>query len=199
LVPAPARLRVAVTERGRPYAAVLPARWRPAAGARARTLLARAERTMRALRSVREDERVTSGPGTLAVAHYRLAAPDRLAFDTDQGVHTVQIGGRQWVRTPGAPWIEGPIPGGLPFRTGTWFRWTPYARGVALLGETATAAELALTDPGTPVWITLTIDRRSGRVSSERLVAPARFIVHRFYDFNRRATILPPRRAVHGG
>ena len=198
LAPAPAALRVVVSENGRAYAAALPARWDPAAGARARRLLARAEATMRGLRSVVEDERVTSGPGTQAVARYWLSAPDRLAYRTGTGAESVEIGGRQWIRTPGVPWTEAPIPGGLPFRTRTWFRWTPYAQAIALLGERAGVAQLALMDPGTPVWIRLAIETRTGRVLREQLVAPARFIDHRFHSFDRPVVIRAPRGAVSG-
>lgn len=195
---ATARLRVEVTDRGRPFAVTLPTRWDPTAAARARRLVARAERTMRGLRSVVEDERVTSGPGTLAVARYWLRAPDRLGYRTGTGAESIEIGGREWVRTPGLPWTETAVPGGLPFRTASWFRWTPYARSVALLGQRAGVADLALGDPGTPVWVRLAVDVRSGRVLREQLVAPARLISHRFHSFDRPVRIVAPRDAVRG-
>jgi copper transport protein len=192
------RMRVRVADRGRTFAAVLSARWQPAGGARARRLVDRAERTMRALRSVVEDERVTSGPGTLAVARYWLRAPDRLAYRTGTGAESVEIGARQWLRTPGTPWTETAVPGNLPFRTPSWFRWTPYARSVALLGQRAGVAEVALTDPTTPVWVRLAIDVRRGRVLREQLVAPARLIEHRFHSFDRPVRIVAPANAVRG-
>src|SRR5207247_8288140 len=63
LASVPPTLRVVVAERGRSYAAALPVRWDPGGARRARQLLDRGQRTMRALHSVIEDERVTSGPG----------------------------------------------------------------------------------------------------------------------------------------
>jgi hypothetical protein len=195
----PPTLRATVTDRGRVYTARLPARWQRGASADARRLLERAERTMRALRSVREDELVTSGPGTRALTRYALSAPDRLAFATDRGVRTVQIGRRQWLRAPGDQWTVAPIPGGLPFRTRTWFRWTPYARTVELLGERRGVAELAAADPSTPVWFRLSVDERTGRVLREELVARARLIRHRFFGFNGRVSIVPPKDAVRAG
>jgi copper transport protein len=192
------RLRVSVTEGGRAFVAALPARWQPASGARARRLVDRAERTMRALRSLVEDERVTSGPGTLAVARYWLRAPDRLAYRTGTGAESVEIGARQWLRTPGTPWTATRVPGDLPFRTPSWFRWTPYARSVALLGQRAGVADVALADPSTPVWVRLAIDVRRGRVLRDRLVAPARLIEHRFHSFDRPVRIVAPANAVRG-
>jgi hypothetical protein len=133
------------------------------------------------------------------VTRYSLRAPDRLAYVTDRGVQTIQIDDRQWLRTPGAPWTVGPIPGGLPFRTRTWFRWTPYARAIELLGERNGVAELAGADPTTPVWFRLSVDTRTGRVLREELVAQARLIRHRFFRFNARVTIRPPKDAIRAG
>ena len=195
----PAVLRVTVRERGRSHVALLPAAWQPGAAARARGILARAEATMRALRSVRERENVTSGPGTFARTDYRLRAPDRLAYATGGGVQAVSIGARQWLRAPGALWEERQAPGGLPFSTRSWFRWTPYATGIQLLGERGRKAELALADPGTPVWTRLLVDLRSGRVVSERLVARSRFVSSSYFDFNAPVTIAPPRNAIRAG
>jgi hypothetical protein len=199
LAGAPSTLRAAVADRRRTYTARLPARWERGASARARRLLDRAERTMRALRSVREDELVTSGPGTRAITRYALRAPDRLFFATDRGVRTIQIGRRQWLRTAGEPWTVGPIPGGLPFRMRSWFRWTPYARALEVLGERRGMVELAAADPATPVWFRLSVDERTGRVLREELVARARLIRHRFFGFNGRVMIVPPKDAVRAG
>jgi copper transport protein len=191
--PAPAVLRVNVTDRGRTYAVALPATWSRGEAARARRLLERAQRTMRRLRSVREDELVSSGPGMYATTRYRLQAPDRMAFATGGGVHTVQIDRTQWLRTPGSPWRRSTIPGGVPFRTRAWFRWTPYARSAQVLSARAGTVKLAVADPATPVWMRLTVDARTGRVLRERIAARARFIDRRFHSFDRPLSILPPR------
>jgi hypothetical protein len=197
--PLSAVLRVEAGEGGRAYSATLPAAWRPNDAREARRLLARAQATMRALRSVREDEEVSSGPGQRAFTRYVLRAPDRLAFATGGGVRTVQIDRTQWLRTPGSPWQRSAIPGGVPFRTRSWFRWTPYARSIHVLARRGPLAELALADPATPVWLRLTVDVRTGRVLRERLVARARFIDRRFSDFNAPIRIAPPRGPVVAG
>jgi len=190
--PPPPRLRVNVTVGGRVHAVSLPATWRRGESARARRLVARAQAAMRALRSVREDERVSSGPGMHATTRYRLVAPDRLAFETGGGVRTVQIGRTQWLRTPGNPWRRSAIPGGVPFRTRSWFRWTPYARAAQVLRERGRTTEVALADPATPVWMRLTIEERTGRVLRERIAARARFIERRFHAFDAPLEIVAP-------
>jgi len=189
-------LEVTVTERGRAHTVALPARWRAAEARGARRLLERAQATMRALSSVRERETVTSGPGTFALTRYRLRAPDRMAFTTGRGVEAVFIGRRQWLRTAGEPFRQRP-PGAAPFRTREWFRWTPYARTVALLERRrergGIIAEVALSDPATPVWSRLEIEEATGRVLRERLVAPARFVARRFEGFSAPVRIEAPR------
>jgi copper transport protein len=185
-------VRVAVTERGRRYAAELPASWQRGKERRARRLLERAEATMRRLRSVREIEEVTSGPGSFARTEYRLQAPDRMAYTANRRIDTVIIGDRQWFRAPGAPWEARKYGGGLPFRTRGWFRWTTYARAVRLLELRPTQAELALMDPATPVWFRLVVDRRSGRIMRARMITKAHYMTQRYRDFNRPVRIRPP-------
>lgn len=199
---APALLHVTVRDRGRRHVAALPTEWDASGNDRAARLVARAQRTMRGLRSVREFERVTSGPGTEAITRYRLAAPDRYAFRTERGVETVGIGRRVYQRSGGDPFRVSDSPGGR-FRFESWWRWTPYARAVRLLGERTEAgrrvSEVALADTATPVWIRLVIDQATGRVLREQLTARARFVTHTFFAFNRPLSITAPAGAVPGG
>jgi putative copper export protein/methionine-rich copper-binding protein CopC len=199
---APARLAVTVRDRGRPRTALLPTRWDRRANARAAALVSRAERTMRGLRSVREFERVSSGPGTLAITRYRLAAPDRYAFVTGGGVRTVGIGDTLYQRVGADPWRGGRSPDG-PFRFESWWRYTPYARASRLLGERTErgrrVVEVAFADTATPVWQRLVIDAGSGRVLREGLVARARFITRSFAAFDRPLRIEPPRGVIPNG
>jgi copper transport protein len=171
----------------------LPARWDARGTARARRLLARAERTMRGLTGVRELEQLSSGPGTGATTEYRLRAPDRLSWVTGRGVRSVVIGKRQWMRSPGDDWREGAYGSGLAFSTRSWFSWQRYARTVRLLRERDGTADLALFDEGTPVWFRLTVDVRTHRVTAERMIARARFGRTRFSDFGRAFRIEAPR------
>ena len=47
-------------------------------------------------------------------------------------------------------------------------------------------------DPGTPAWIRLRIDRRTGRVLSDRLITPGESWLQRYSRFNRPLSIHPP-------
>jgi copper transport protein len=188
-----ASVEVALRERGRGYVARLPARWLDGENRRARRLLERSQRTMARLRSLREVETVTSGPGSFARAVYRLGAPDRFAYVTDGGSASVVVGPRQWLRTRDTDWRKQRYSGGgPPFRTRGWFRWTPYAQEVRLLRLGAETAELALMDPGTPVWLRLTIELRSMRAVRERMIARAHYMTRRYLDFNEPLVIRPP-------
>lgn len=194
-------LEVAVRDGGRTFSTELPTRWTRQGTTRANRLLNRAQTAMRALHSVRESELVSSGPGSYARTEYRLKAPDRMAFTTDAGTSSVLIGDRQWLRTADdRSWRTGQAAQGLRFRTRRWFRWTPYARHVRLLGERRTGAgrrlaELALFDPGTPVWMTLTVDVSSHRVLRERSITKAHFATQRYHSFNEPVRIQAPEAA----
>ncbi len=181
-------------ERGSWHRVALPARWRAGGSGQARALLERAQRTMRALRSVRESERVTSGPGTLAVTHYRVQAPDRLDSATSSGPRRIEIGRRGWLRVGAGPWeTSSPL---VPFTVKTWFRWTPFAEAAELLDvridRGRRVARLALFDPATPVWQRLTVDLSSGRVLSGVAISRAHRITQRYRAFNRPVRINPP-------
>jgi copper transport protein len=193
LPPSAREVAVEVRERDRTFATTLPATWERGGNARARALLRRTERAMRALRGVRERENLTSGPGTGATTEYRLAAPDRLEWKTARGVRSVVIGRRQWIRQPGLGWDEGDYGAGLAFRTRSWFAWNRYAREVRLLSEHEGRAVIALMDEGTPVWFRLTVDLATDRVVAEQMIARARFLDTRFTDFGRRFRIEAPR------
>ncbi len=192
----PRLLAVRVPEGGKTYTARLPIRWDPGANERARRLLEKAQRTMRGLSSVRQHEQITSGPGTFAQTDYRLEAPDRLAYESGLGSGSVAIGKRRWTRAPGTPWTERELAGGLPFSTRRFFRWTSYARAVRLLrierSNGRRIAELALVEEGTPVWVRLSVDLTTMRVTRSRLVTGGHFMTQRLFAHNRPVTIEAP-------
>jgi hypothetical protein len=152
---------------------------------------------MQGLGSLRQHETITSGPGSLAVTDYRLQAPNRMAYRTNGRAQTVIIGRDQWFRTGETPWQRQRFGGGgPPFRTASFFRWTPYGRAVRLLdsrpGERRGLLRLAFMDPGTPVWYRLSVERGTLRVLRARMIAGGHFMTQRFYDFNRPLSIRPP-------
>jgi len=200
--PASDTLRVTLSERGRDYTAVLPTTWRADDNARAHGLLLAAERAMRGLRSIREVEEVTSGPGSYARTDYRLQAPNRLAYRTNGANETVIAGKRQWFRAGSGPWRVGEYGSGLPFRTRSWFRWSTYGRSVRLLAidrrGARRVAKLALFDGGTPVWFRLRVDLATKRVLADQMTAEGHFMNARYFAFNEPLTIALPE-GVHGG
>ncbi len=203
----PASFEVSAPVEDHTYTVRLPARRVAGARAneRARRILARAQETMNALRSAREHERITSGPGSLAVTDYELRAPDRMAYRTSLGGRAIVIGKREWSRpTSGTSWkLSRFRGGGPPFQTLTWFAWTPYAESVRLLGIShqggQRVAEVALYEPGAPVWWRLRIDLSSMRAASSHLIAQGHFMTQRYYGFNRPVAISPPPRGHRGG
>jgi hypothetical protein len=196
----PADFEVSAPIEGHTYTARLPARWIAGARAneRARQILASAQETMNGLSSAREHERITSGPGSLAVTDYELKAPDRMAYRTSLGGRAIVIGKRDWGQTTGdSSWQLSRFGGGgAPFQTQTWFAWTPYAESVRLLGisnqDGRRIAEVALYEPGAAVWWRLRIALSSLRAKSSHLIAQGHFMTQRYYHFNRPVAISPP-------
>jgi copper transport protein len=191
-------LVVRVPARSRVYTARLGTEWSPGASTRARRLLGRAQAAMRALRSARQTEEQTSGPGSYARTDYVLRAPDRMRLSTDTGTRSVIIGERQWLRTrDSGGWLRQRFGSGLPFATRRWFRWTPFAVDVRWIGSRRDSAgrlltEIAMVDPGTPVWSRLTIDRATGRILRERSHNPGHYADERYFGFNRPVRIEAP-------
>jgi len=153
---------------------------------------------MRDLRTVRQTETITSGPGSFAGTHYRLVAPNRFAYRTNGGARSIAIGINQWTRGPKeTAWQKDRFGGGGPgFRTRSWFSWTNYAQSVRLLRTTGAGhrrvAELALMDSGTPLWYRLTVQLAPLRVVAVRMIAAGHFMHQRFYAFNEPLRIAPP-------
>jgi copper transport protein len=187
-----------IEEKGKEHRASVPATWRQGPNSKASELLEVAQGTMRKLRSLREEERLTSGPGSYVRTRYRLKAPHRFAYETSSGGRSIVIGKRQWTRTRGDPWQAQPSGGVSAFRTKN-FRWTPYARAARLLrvyGASPQIADVALFDPATPVWFRLQIDLSTGRVLKDRMVTKAHFMNRRYFAFNEPVEIKPPARSV---
>jgi len=156
-------------------------------------VLRRAQASMRALETLRLRESLTSGTGVLVRSHYRFAAPDRMAYRTSSGTRLVAIGKTSYLSSDGGPFERRSFGAADGFRFRALFRWSVYARSVRWLGATRRAVRLALFDPATPVWFRLRIDRRTGRVLSERMIARGHFMSRRYFDFDAPVRIEPPR------
>ena len=201
----PAAVRVILNpDRGNQTAALL-TRWRPGASALALRILLRAQATMSRLHSFEDTESTTSVPGYSAIVHYRLQAPDRVAFVTyvvhqprtpQREGQAVEIGGRAWTREPGSPWQPRAPEGTLPFATASWFQWSTYAQATRLIAITGKhgrrVAKILLMDPGVPAWWTVTVDLATNRVLGGTLISPGYVETERFGAFNDTPPIHPP-------
>jgi copper transport protein len=191
-VPAAKTLTVSVDAGERSGEVSVPARFSPARDGTARRLLKEAQVAMRSLRSARLDEHLSSGLGAEVNTGYRFSAPDRMAYRSSSGSTLIAIGKTSWLSTSGGPFERSPFGAGA-FRFKETFRWTVYGRSVRWLGASRGSVRLALFDPGTPVWYRLTIDRRTKRVVREQMVTGGHFMDRRYFAFNRRVGIEPPR------
>ncbi|MGH2988629.1 MAG: copper resistance CopC/CopD family protein, partial [Solirubrobacterales bacterium] len=187
------RLVASVEDQGAEQRVAVPARWQGGQTARAERLLSRAQGAMRALRTVRMEEALTSGIRGFAVhTSYRFEAPDRMAYRTSTGSRTVALGKRGYSSIDGRPFKRRQF-GADGFRLDSFFRWTVYGRSVRWLGANRRVARIALYDEATPLWYRLTIDRRTDRILRERMIAGGHFMTRRYLGFDEPLEITRPR------
>jgi hypothetical protein len=201
LAGAPATLALAAEQRGHRYSLQLPIRWQQGASARARSLLDRAITSMQALPGVSVAETLTSGPpGEIEKIHYRLSAPDRMAYSVNTGARVIIVKGTEWSSTPGHGWQSSVYGGGgaSTFDTRNWYDWGRYDQSIQLLDEHESdgriSADLALMSPALPVWFRLHLDVGSGRVSQVGMVAGGHFMSDSYSQYGVAQQIVPPRR-----
>jgi hypothetical protein len=188
-VATPTRLTVRIAGAGAPrtVAFAVAGHWPPADGSR---FLARATRAFRRLRSVVLSERLASGPGHSILTTWKLAAPDRLEYEIQDGPAGIVIGTRRWDRAnPGAPWTSSGTTL-LPQPTAPWGSRIANAYVLSRTPRQLTASWL---DPVVPAWFTATFDRRTALPIELRMTAPAHFMRHRYLAFNRKVRIEPPK------
>jgi copper transport protein len=197
------RIELQVRRGSRAYRVTLPAAWDPASSGRARQILGRAQRAMRALRGVSAVELLSSGPGLQTRTASRLEAPDRFrsVVTSDKRRETVAISEDYWTRTGRGHWEHARSPGD-PVRTRDWFTWTNHAVTTRLLAVDSRhggrIAWVALADPGDPVdyeppfWFRLRIDLATMRVLAARMIAPGHFMRLRYFSFDTPRRIAPP-------
>jgi hypothetical protein len=194
VVPAAGRpAAVLVKLRGGPAATswrvALPGRWPPAD---ATELIGRAGRVWRSLRSLTYRERLASDPAHAVTSVWRVAAPDRLAYQVKGGYASVVIGGRRWDRAPGGRWIESsqssPVRQPVPF-------WQAVADahvlGSGRVGGRATW-RVSFFDRATPAWFEVSLDKRTLHTLELSMVATAHFMHDVYGGFDEPAGIRPP-------
>jgi hypothetical protein len=192
-------LSISTLQAGHRYRLRLPIRWEQGKSSLARRLLAGAVTNMQALPGVRVDETLTSGPpGEIENIHYRLSAPNRMAYSVSSGARVVVIGGTQWSSEPGHGWQRSNYGGGGAFDTRSWYEWEQYDGSIQLLDEHdvdgRVMADLALMSPGLPVWFQLRVDVSSRQVGRVRMVAGGHFMSDSYSAFGVQQRIVSPQR-----
>ena len=157
----------------------------PPSGASA---LARARRTMAALRSYHFTERLSSGRGAI-LTRLDIQAPNRLRLRTNTGYRSVIIGDTRWDFID-RRWQRQSFPG-LNVRDA--LMWYDARTPRVLRRDASGATELtAFSLKPVPSWFKLTVEP-SGRVSQAQMTAPSHFMLHRYSEFDRGPRITPPR------
>lgn len=180
--------RVGVLVGGRRVASFrLPATTQPAAA-----LVRRARAAFVHLRSVVIDERLASSARKSIRTIWRLAAPDRLAYDSSSGASAVVIGAKRWDRNGKGPWVASPqTPLTAP---SPW--WGPQPIDARVIGSTSVGGRPARVttffDPGLPAWFEVAIDRSSGLPLTLEMTTGAHFMHQRYSGFDAPLRIRPP-------
>jgi copper transport protein len=173
-----------VTVNGRTVKFRVPAHPRPA-----ESLVTRATRAFRALRSVAYVERLASSPRNRVVADFTLERPNRLEYVIRGGASGIIIGARRWDREGKGPWLSSPqepTPQPEPI-------WGGHFTNAFLLDQTHSTYTVAFMKPLGPVWFTLTLDRKTLLPRDLRMTAAAHFMTHRYTSLNAPPKINPPR------
>jgi hypothetical protein len=186
----PSFVGVEVRRSGRPAARVaiaLPAR-RPPSGA---ALYRAVKRQMAAIRTVRVDERLSSGTSGIRT-RFAFRAPDRMRYAIDTGVKAVVIGDRRW-DWAGSRWNASSTE---PIRSPAYI-WEgarrPWLLGRQRLdGRSVRVFSVFRDEPRFPAWFRLSVDDRE-RVVRAEMLSVGHFMVDRLSAFGQPVAITPPR------
>lgn len=173
----------------------VPADWTDSSRAEALSAVRTAQSRMRALSTLRADERISVAPSVGTRTAFESQSPDRLRFTGSNGAGGVIIGRKRWTRaTPSSPWA-GPMIDSERFDTDQSFIWMQSAEYAWILSKERRPGtlRLAFMDPAEPVWYELRVDRRSGLVTNEKMTSPGHFMTTRYFDFNSALTVRPPK------
>jgi copper transport protein len=161
----------------------------PAAGARpAPGLLRRAARAFAALRSLRAENVLASGPGRSVATTYIVQAPNRLTIDIHGGEHSRIIGTTRWDQLASGAWKRSFTPA---IRQPDPF-WAPTAESVYVAGGGPNTVQLTLVQPGGPTFFRLWVDRRTHVVRRLRMITAAHFMSERELQLNSAPPVVPP-------
>jgi hypothetical protein len=158
----------------------------------ATALMARATSVWAHLQSLSYVDRLTSDPSHTVVSHWRVVAPDRLAYEIEQGSQqTVIVGTRRWDRSQGGGWQRSPavlLHQPQPF----WVE----VRDAHVVGSGRIGSRpvwlVTFFDPRTPAWFLASVDKRTARTRDIRMWASAHFMHDTYGQFDAPLEIIPP-------
>jgi hypothetical protein len=158
----------------------------------ASAIVARATRVWTGLSSISYLDRLGSDGSHIVVAHWQIVAPDRLAYQIQQGGQAVIIGLKRWDRqAAGGAWQESAairLHQPEPF----WVSATDaHVLGSGTFGGHA-VWHVSFFDPRTPGWFLASIDKRSARTLDLHMFAAAHFMHDTYGQFDAPIKILPP-------
>jgi hypothetical protein len=186
----PLAVRVRVVRPGRvtSWKVALPTTW-PATDAS--TILARATRTWKQLRSLSWSERLSSDATHTVLSDWRVVAPDRLSYRIRHEGQAVIVGPHRWDRQVGGGWVKSSalrLHQPVPF----WVSATDahVIDSTTLRGHAVW--RVSFFDPRTPGWFLVAIDRASYRTLDVRMTAAAHFMHDSYGGFNTSIKIVPP-------
>ena len=167
----------------------LPALWPAPDGS---TIVANATRVWRSLRSLAYVEHLGSDPTHSITSSWRVAAPDRAAYQVLGGYAGVIIGGRRWDKAPGGKWIESPqtarITQPVPF-------WVTF-RNAHVIGSSTVSGRpawvVSFFDPKSPAWFRIDVDKQTSRTLRMQMMTTAHFMHDSYSAFDRATPITPP-------
>jgi hypothetical protein len=157
------------------------------------SIVARAARAIRGLRSLVYVESLRSGATGGIVTTWSMTKPDTLSYQIHGGAAAVVIGKRRWDQAkPGAKWAESQSPV-LNLPAPAWGGGVTNAR---VLGSATVKGHavwiVSFATPSVPAWFTAWIEKRSYRPRQLRMTAPGHFMFHRYTEFNAPLRIKPP-------
>ncbi|MEO9176137.1 MAG: hypothetical protein ABI317_11550 [Gaiellales bacterium] len=187
--PATVRVDVVRSARTTHWVVPLPRPW-PAPDASA--LVARAARVWTSLTSLSYTDRLGSDASHVVRSHWQIVAPDRLAYQIEQGGgQAVIVGVKRWDRATGEKWQESPavrLHQPEPF-------WVS-ATDAHIVGsgrfDGRPVWRVSFYDPRTPGWFLISIDKGTSRTLDLHMLATAHFMHDSYGQFNAPIKIVPP-------
>jgi hypothetical protein len=166
----------------------LPRTWPPPD---ASALVARAGRVWRGLKTLAFFDHIASDPQHAVSTHWKVVAPDRLAYRIEHGSSAVVIGGTRWDKTSGGTWQKSqsvPLQQPRPF-------WVAVSNAHVLGSGTMRGAQVwrvSFFDPRTQAWFETAFEKQTLRTLDLRMVTTAHFMHDVYGPFNAPVKIRPP-------